>query len=143
MGLEESRTGGVLDLGTIGVAKIYARVTQLLWIGISTGNSSSGMAVWTLSSSWGGEGVWVRALPVFSSFGVAGTSVGAGSAIVTLRSAGVKGGKELLQYLPSSQRASSERDKIYPLQRTSMYRSNGFLRVMAFPAAWKFRYMGE
>lgn len=72
-----------------------------------------------------------------------GHSVGAGSAIVTLRSAGVKGGKELLQYLPSSQRASSERDKIYPLQRTSMYRSNGFLRVMAFPAAWKFRYTGE
>lgn len=72
-----------------------------------------------------------------------GHSVGAGSAIVTLRSAGVKGGKELLQYLPSSQRASSERDKIYPLQRTSMHRSNGFLRVMAFPAAWKFRYTGE
>lgn len=80
-------TGGVWDLGTIRVTKSYARVTPLLWIG---------MAVWMLTSSWGGKGVWVRVLPVFFFLWRCKQSVGAGSAIVTPRSAGVKGGMELL-----------------------------------------------
>ena len=58
-------------------------------------------------------------------------------AMVTPRSSGVKAGGELLRYLPSSRRAHSEWDKIYPLQRMSMYGRRGCFRVIAFPVAWK------
>lgn len=76
--------GGVRVLGTIGVAKSYARVTPLLWISILTGDSSRGMVVWTLSSSRGGEGVRVKVLPVFFFLWCHGQSAGVGFTIVTL-----------------------------------------------------------
>ena len=89
-------------MGTIGVAKSCARVTPLCWNVISIRESSRGRAAWVSSLSWGGEGVRVGALPVFFFLWHYGRLVGVGSIIVTPRFARVKGGEELLRYLPSS-----------------------------------------
>ena len=135
--------GGVKPWGMVDKPKIWARVTLPFWKGILIGESSKGVASGMVSTSWEWEGLWLLVLPVFFFLLQRARSAEVGMATVTSKSLGVKGGGELLRYQPSSRSAHSGGERMYPLQRMSMYGSKGCLMVTAFPSTWKLWYTEE
>lgn len=94
--------GGAWCWGTIGVAKIWARVTRPLWSVISARESSKEIAARMVGSSRSDEGLWTSTLPTFSFLLRRGQLAEVGTTIMTPKSSKVKGRGELLWYCPSS-----------------------------------------